>query len=125
MLLVKLVGKQQLKDSLEKIKIDSANNLKQALFDCAIKVENSAARKCPVVTGRLVTSITHQVTKDYALVGTNVEYAKYVEGTYIFKDRSRHKITPFLYPALTENREYIKKRLGQAVIDAANSNSKK
>lgn len=67
----------------------------------AIKVEASAKRICPVDTGRLRSSITHALTRDTqglaADVGTNVEYAVFVElGT------SRMPAKPFLRPALVE-----------------------
>jgi HK97 gp10 family phage protein len=64
-----------------------------------IRVETAAKRACPVDTGRLRSSITHEVAVDVrglaGRVGTNVEYAPYVEfGT------SRASAQPFLIPAL-------------------------
>lgn len=64
-----------------------------------IRVETAAKRLCPVDTGRLRSSITHEVAVDLdglvARIGTNVEYAPYVEfGT------SRATAQPFLVPAL-------------------------
>lgn len=64
-----------------------------------IRVETLAKRLCPVDTGRLRSSITHALGKDsrsiYCDVGTNVEYAPYVEfGT------SRQRPQPYLRPAL-------------------------
>lgn len=66
-----------------------------------IKVESAAKRRCPVDTGRLRSSITHQVGQDgkgvVGVVGTDVDYAPYVEmGT------SRMGAQPFLRPALSE-----------------------
>jgi HK97 gp10 family phage protein len=65
----------------------------------AIQVQGGAQRLCPVDTGRLRSSITHRLEQDgiglVAYVGTNVEYAIYVElGT------SRTPAEPFLRPAL-------------------------
>lgn len=65
----------------------------------AIKVQARATELCPVLTGRLQSSITHHMGADaegvYADVGTNVEYALYVEmGT------STAAAQPFLRPAL-------------------------
>lgn len=65
----------------------------------AIKVEAAAKRLCPVDTGRLRSSVTHETGKDQqgpvARVGTNVEYGPFVElGT------SRMTAKPFLRPAL-------------------------
>lgn len=64
-----------------------------------IRVESAAIRGCPVDTGRLRSSITHEVDRDseglVGTVGTNVEYAPYVEfGT------SHNQAQPFLRPAL-------------------------
>lgn len=51
-----------------------------------------------VDTGRLRNSITHATDEDSAYIGTNVEYAPYVEmGTYKMKAR------PYLEPAVTEH----------------------
>ena len=73
------------------------------LVKIALKVEAGAKRRCPVDTGRLRSSITHELRVDaeglHAVVGTDVEYAAYVEfGT------SRMHAQPFLRPALDEVR---------------------
>lgn len=65
----------------------------------ALGVQTRASDLCPVDTGRLRASITTQVTVDQvgpvARIGSNVEYAIYVEmGT------SRMEAQPFLRPAL-------------------------
>ena len=59
------------------------------------KAETYAKRLCPVDTGRLRNSITHQqYDDDTEVVGTNVEYAPYVElGTV------KHRAQPYLRPA--------------------------
>lgn len=57
--------------------------------------ESYAKAACPVDTGRLRNSITHeQYSEDTEVIGTNVEYAPYVElGT------SKMSAKPFLRPA--------------------------
>jgi len=71
------------------------------LFEAiAVSVEAAAKRICPVDTGRLRASITHEVDaspgKIEGRVGTNVEYAAYVElGT------RRASAQPYLRPALS------------------------
>lgn len=65
-----------------------------------IKVETAAKRLCPVDTGRLRSSITHEIGEDrqglVGVVGTDVEYAPHVEfGTYAMAAQ------PFLRPALS------------------------
>ncbi len=65
----------------------------------ALQVERAAIRGCAVDTGRLRSSITNELGQDgqglVAVIGTNVEYAPYVElGT-------RNMVAqPFLLPAL-------------------------
>lgn len=65
----------------------------------ALQVDRAAKQLCPVDTGRLRSSITNQLGTDggglLAVIGTNVEYAPYVElGT------SKAPAQPFLLPAL-------------------------
>lgn len=91
--------------------IDSAIGV--ALEKIGLLAENYAEEKCPVDTGNLRGSITHEVDAgDNAVyIGTNVEYAPYVElGT------SRQKAQPFLRPAASghgeQYRQVLKKALG-------------
>ena len=70
---------------------------------------------CPVDTGRLKNSITYTVddSQEAVFIGTNVEYAPYVElGTY------KQKAKPFLRPAAqdhgAEYRELMNKSLENA-----------
>ena len=67
--------------------IDKA--LVAALEKIGLSAEGDAKELCPVDTGRLRNSITHQVEEgDKAVyVGTNVEYAVYVE----MNDKAKHK----------------------------------
>ena len=55
--------------------------IERALEDIGQTAERHAKEQCPVDTGRLKNSISHAyVTSERAAyVGTNVEYAKYVE----------------------------------------------
>lgn len=64
-----------------------------------IRVESAAIRLCPVDTGRLRSSISHDLDRDgrglVGFVGTNVEYAIFVElGTRFMRAQ------PYLRPAL-------------------------
>lgn len=70
----------------------------RALEIIGLKAESYAKRQCPVDTGRLRNSISHATDEDTAYIGTNVEYAPYVElGT------SRMKERPFLKPAALDH----------------------
>lgn len=75
--------------------------LVSALEKVGLAAEGYAKRLCPVDTGRLRNSITHQVNEGEkaVLLGTNVEYAIWVELGARGKDGQ-----PFLVPA-AENHE--------------------
>lgn len=72
-----------------------ANAKATALEIIGGKAESYAKKLCPVDTGNLRNSITHeQYDENTEVVGTNVEYAPYVElGTHKMSAR------PFLRPA--------------------------
>lgn len=78
------------------------------------KAESYAKRLCPVDTGRLRNSITHQqYDDDTEVIGTNVEYAPFVElGTH------RQQPKPFLRPAAeghtAEYKNIIKTEMSKA-----------
>lgn len=76
----------------------------RALTRIGLQAETYAKRECPVDTGNLRNSITNAVDDKSAYVGTNVEYAPYVElGT------SRAKAQPFIKPAATEHSDVYKR----------------
>lgn len=84
--------------------IDQA--LARALEEVGLVAEGYAKKECPVDTGRLRNSITHQVrpSEKSVYIGTNVDYAPYVElGT------SRMKPQPFLRPAAADHEGTYKK----------------
>lgn len=74
----------------------------------AISIENEAKRLSPVDTGRLRSSITHDSDQTGAVIGTNVEYAGFVElGT-------RHQTPqPYLRPGLTNSIPTLKRIYGE------------
>lgn len=83
-----------------------------ALEACGLAAERYAMLKVPVDTGNLKNSITHTVDGDTAYIGTNVEYAVYVEmGTGRRAMYGGNQTLPgmaprpYLKPALTENTE--------------------
>lgn len=71
----------------------------RALEKCGLVAEGHAKKLCPVDTGNLRNSITHTVADNgerAAYVGTNSEYAVYVEcGTGIYYPGGRQ--TPWTY----------------------------
>ena len=76
-----------------------------ALEEIGLAAERFAKRACPVDTGRLRNSITHVLNMDEeaAYIGTNVEYATYVEnGT------SRRRGVYFLRGAAQDHGSYYR-----------------
>lgn len=86
-------------NNIDQIKEALSEQLATALEAIGMQAESYAKLLCPVDTGNLRNSITHQQAGDAAeAIGTNVEYAAYVEmGT------SKMKAQPYLEPALTEH----------------------
>lgn len=78
--------------------IDAA--IARALEKVGLLAEGYAKKKCPVDTGNLRNSITHLVDRYDVYVGTNVEYAPYVE----FGTRHMHA-QPYLRPAAADHGE--------------------
>lgn len=73
-------------------------NVSKALNRACLVVENEAKKLCPVDTGDLRSSITHEVHNDVGIVGTNKEYAPYVEfGTGIFAVEGNGRDTAWSY----------------------------
>ena len=86
-----------IKSNAEAIKNAAPEAIERALEAIGLQAEGYAKMLCPVDTGRLRNSITHAVDVGElkAYIGTNVEYAAYVEmGT------SRSKAQPYLQPAV-------------------------
>jgi len=95
------------KDNTEKFMKVAGKKVHRGLVRATLLVERDAKKFCPVRTGTLKRSITHEfLDKNMAIVGSNVEYAPYVElGT------SRMAARPFLRPALHKNLKEIKRLL--------------
>ena len=100
-----------------------ASAAERALEKMGGTAETYAKKKCPVKTGRLKGSITHQRSTseaDTMLVGSNVEYAPFVElghdqevGRYVPAIGKRLVAShvdgkPFLKPAIEEHVEEYK-----------------
>lgn len=68
-------------DNTEEVLRRIGGALAAALEECGLAGERFAKAECPVDTGRLRNSITHAVDADEkdVYIGTNVEYAPYVE----------------------------------------------
>lgn len=102
--------KFEIKDNSEAFKAALKSRLPVALEAVGIQAEGYAKAMCPVDTGRLRNSISHAVSQETAYIGTNVEYAPYVElGTY------KQAAKPYLKPAVANHTgEY--KRIIQSLL---------
>ena len=84
----------------------------RGLEKIGLTAEGYAKSNAPVDTGRLRNSITHEVDGQEVYIGSNVEYAIYVEmGTV------KMKAQPFLKPAATEH-----SRTYRAILEAEYKN---
>ena len=99
-------------DNSDKFLDALSEQLEQALTAIGLTAESYAKKDCPVDTGRLRNSITHEVRMDEnaTYIGSNVEYAAFVEmGT------TRMKARPYLRPAATNHTEEYKNLIKQAL----------
>lgn len=101
-------------DNAEQIAQAMDKAVARALESMGLLGEGYAKKLCPVDTGRLRNSITHQLdtSEKSVYIGTNVEYAECVElGT------RRQKAQPYLRPAATDHadryRQVLKSELGK------------
>lgn len=95
-------GLDEFNTKLKEMKEEYPDHLDNAMDDTADAISLMAQIKVPVDTGRLRASIN--VGREYLRksIGTNVEYAGYVEfGT------SGQKPQPYLRPAYEENKDRI------------------
>ena len=90
----------EVEDHTEEV-LDSIERAKaRALEKIGLVAEDYAKRLCPVDTGGLRNSITHTTDDEAAYIGTNVEYAVYVEmGTV------NTPAQPYLKPAAADHME--------------------
>ena len=108
-----------------------------ALEEIGMQVSSRASDLAPVDTGNLVASITYQVAKRIVMIGTNVEYAPYMEygvgqvppeikrakGIKPRRKKKKSRVEktrggrpqPYLRPALDQSRTFIKEKLQWAI----------
>ena len=91
-------------DNTDEVLVMKNEAVKKALTIIGLKAERYAKEVCPVRTGRLRNSISHDNDGQTVYVGTNVEYAPYVEtGTW------KMKAQPYLRPSIENHiQEYQK-----------------
>lgn len=94
------------KDNTDEVLKGLSDAVERALTRIGLSAEGYAKKECPVDTGNLRNSITNEVrqSEKAVYIGTNVEYAAYVElGT------TRTKAKPFLKPAATDHSTVYKR----------------
>ena len=104
------------KDNSQQILSALEKGIKNGLESIGLTAETYAKKATPVDTGRLRNSISHAVDGEAAYIGSNVEYAPYVElGT------SRAKAHHMLQKAATEHSAEYKRLAEDAVYSAINN----
>ena len=98
-------------DNVDLTKSEIRAAFARALERIGMQAEGYAKDLCPVDTGNLRNSITHDSDGTAAYIGTNVDYGKYVElGT------RRQAAQPYLKPAGTDHtgtyKNIVKDELG-------------
>ena len=104
------------KDNSQRILTAMEKGIKNGLEAIGLTAETYAKKATPVDTGRLRNSISHSVDGEAAYIGSNVEYAPYVElGT------SRAKAHHMLQKAATEHSAEYKRLAEDAFYSAINN----
>lgn len=104
--------KVEFKDNSQKFLDALPEAIERALESIGMIAETHAKENSPVDTGRLRNSISHATSKNEqaAFIGTNVEYAPFVElGT------SKQKAHPYLRPAILNHQKEYEELAKQAL----------
>ena len=101
------------KDNTDEVLAALKRAKKRGLEAIGLAAEGHAKKETPVDTGRLRNSIAHAVEGDAAFIGTNVEYAVFVEAGA----RGR-KGVHMLQRAATEHTDEYKKIMEDAMKNA-------
>ena len=112
---ITIKGSEAFKSTLQKIAETHPNVLDAALDDTADAISLAAQRIVPVDTGRLRGSINVKRRKLNKRIGTNVEYAAFVEYSSPTGSGPNGGPKPYLRPAFQNNyrrvAEFFKKNL--------------
>lgn len=123
-------GLGELMAKLENMRGNSTEALRKGIGRACARIQADAKQNCVVDTGRLRASIVTEVHTEgntvVGTVGTNVEYAPYVEfGTGKNGDPSVEHNTsfagrvpkPFLYPAFRANKDKIENDVTDSIVN--------
>lgn len=114
-------------DKSPEVLAELRESVKAALEKCGLVAEGYAKKATPVDTGNLRNSISHRVSDNAVYIGSNVEYAAYVElGTgqhypggrqdsWVYQDdkgnwhrTNGQKPQPYLKPAVADHKNQYK-----------------
>lgn len=115
MLTVTVDGLNEVEWTFDELNPKISKRVRDVVNEISLNVQRGAKQRCPVDTGRLRSSIHIIFRKDGlgSEVGTDVEYAPYVEfGT------KRMSAQPYLFPAWEEYRDEYVERMTQALNNA-------
>ena len=110
----------EIQDNSKEVSAAIKEALLRGLEKCGLAAEGYAKKLCPVDTGNLRNSITHEVNEDdlEAVIGTNNEYAVYVElGTGVYADGGRP--TPWAYQDAKGNWHWTRGNKAQPFVKPA------
>lgn len=100
--------------------IEKVLNVGEVLEEACLLVENTAKQYCPVDTGQLRNSITHQVFGNVGYIGTNIQYAPYVEfGTGAYAKFQNGRSTPWCYKDVNGEWHWTKGQAPQPFLENA------
>jgi len=106
--------KVEFKDNKQQVMAAFQRQYRLGLEAIGMEAEGYAKDECPVDTGRLRNSISHQIEDNEVYIGTNVEYAPYVEfGSQQHKTGKAH----FLRDAATTHNDRYKSIMETALKD--------
>lgn len=111
----------EIQDHSAEVSAEIKAALLRGLEKCGLVAEGYAKRLCPVDTGNLRNSITHMIDEQEpaAIIGTNNEYAVYVElGTGIYAEGGGRP-TPWVYQDAKGNWHYTRGNKAQPFLKPA------
>lgn len=112
----------EIQDHSAEVSAEIKAALLRGLEKCGLVAEGYAKRLCPVDTGNLRNSITHMIDEQEpaAIIGTNNEYAVYVElGTGIYAEGGGGRPTPWVYQDAKGNWHYTRGNKAQPFLKPA------
>ena len=108
----------EITDNSDAVKEAFEAAIMRGLEKCGLTAEGYAKKLCPVDNGTLRNSITHQVDDNDVLIGSNLEYAPYVElGTGKYYPGGRP--TPWVYQDAHGNWHYTHGNRAQPYLKPA------